>query len=243
MTTTQFFKNCNIKNVGFCVEVKPSPRPGYVGATGLSFVDCIFDGLNARAVRLTDTSNVAFVNCWFEGRLYPTLGAVIEATGSYEGLSIVGCRFVQILYGGLPESRHLYAIRIAGVGRSVLVSHIVVVLGTNTAPDDPPPPYHVVIEPPAPGGPGSEVVVLGGSLRDTSGLEDEVHRALRISAGSPKTTLLGTMWRARLPQLGVSERNLLRQPTPGDMIYNSDLNRLEYYNGTEWRYVSSGPVP
>ena len=140
------------------------------------------------------------------------------------------------------NGRHLYAIRIAGKARSVLLSEVQIVLVNNTAPDAPPPPYHIVVEPPSGSDPDAEVVIIGGSLTDPSGLENETHRALRISSGSRRMTLLGSAWRSRLLQLTTAERNSLRQPAAGDLIYNSS-SRFEYYDGVDWRFINNTLVP
>lgn len=240
ITTTQYFKNCNFKNMPRCVEAKPSPRPGSVGPDGLSFVDCIFDGVSQTAIKLESTSQVQFVGCWFEGRPR-TDQPVIDASGKYHGLGIIGCRFTQIEESDI--GRHLYAIRIAGIARSVLLSEVQIVLVNNSAPDSLPPPYHIVVEPPTGSDPDSEVAIIGGSLSDPSGIENETHRALRISSGSRRMTLVGSALRSRLIQLTTAERDLLRQPVAGDLIYNNSLSRLEYYDGAAWRFVNNSLAP
>lgn len=242
ITTTQYFKNCNFKDMGKQVDARPSPRPGSLGPDGLSFVDCIFDGITDTAVRLESTSQVQFVGCWFEGRQQPTT-PVIDASGTYHGLGVSGCRFTQIQEPPFDNGRHLYAIRVAGKARSVLLSEVQIVLVNNTAPDAPPPPYHIVVEPPSGADPDAEVVIVGGSLMDPSGVEDETHRALRISSGSRRMTLVGSALRSRLVQLTTAERDLLRQPVAGDLIYNSTLSRFEYFDGAAWRFINNSLAP
>jgi hypothetical protein len=222
------------------VEAKASARPGSIGPDGLSFVDCIFDGVQQTAVKLESTSQVQFVGCWFEGRPR-TDHPVIDASGKYHGLGILGCRFTQIDESDI--GRHLYAIRIAGIARSVLLSEVQIVLVNNSSPDSFPPPYHIVIEPASGSDPESEVVIVGGSLSDPSGLEDETHRALRISSGSRRMTLVGSALRSRLIQLTTAERDLLRLPVAGDLIYNRSLLRFEYYDGAAWRFINNSFAP
>ena len=42
-----------------------------------------------------------------------------------------------------------------------------------------------------------------------------------------------------LPKLTVAERGALAAPTTGQLIYNSDSNKLNFYTGSVWEEVTS----
>jgi hypothetical protein len=40
-----------------------------------------------------------------------------------------------------------------------------------------------------------------------------------------------------LPRMTTAQRDLIDEPTPGLMIYDTDVNRISYYNSTDWKYL------
>ncbi len=230
-TTTQFFRNCNFRSMGW----RPTPPNSSVlcaGPTGVSFTDCIFDALGGTAVSLVDTSNVLLSHCWFEGR--PAVGVpCIDASGSYDGLAVHSCIFIQI-WDTDPLARHnMTAIRVGGTGRSVSIidPNVWLVVGDAALGTQP----HVQILPPAPGASRSEVTVLGGALRDSSGSQTAAHTVLRIQGADCQRAMLGASWRSRLNSLASADIASISDWTAGDMIFNSTDAKAQVFDGTSWR--------
>ena len=45
-----------------------------------------------------------------------------------------------------------------------------------------------------------------------------------------------------MPKMNNAGRNALQNVTAGSVIYNTQANNLQFYNGSEWRNVSSTSV-
>ena len=41
-----------------------------------------------------------------------------------------------------------------------------------------------------------------------------------------------------LPRMTTTQRNIIDEPTPGLMIYDTDTNQISYYNRTAWKYLA-----
>lgn len=230
-TTTQFFRNCNFRSMGW----RSSPPNSSVlcaGTTGVSFTDCIFDALLGTAVSLVNTSNVMLSHCWFEGR--PNVGVpCIDASGSYDGLAVHSCIFIQI-WDTDPLARHdMMAIRVGGTGRSVSIidANVWLVVGNAALGTQP----HILVLPPASGAAYSEVTITGGAMRDSTGDQSAPHTVLRIQGSDCQRAMLGASWRSRLNSLTTTARDSVTDWTAGDMIFNSTGAKAQVFDGTVWR--------
>lgn len=221
-TTLQFFRDCYFTRFKGC-GVKSD------GAQGVSLTDCGFDReAGVTFISLNNSSNALIKHCWLEGAWPPPTPPAteplpcIEALGTYDGLGIENCRFVQN-----NAQAELYAIHVGGTGRSVVMSGIDVFWVGSVL--EVPPHHHVVFEAEC------EVVIVGGSVSDASGLRSPDHGHLRIDDRSGRTAALNGMWRVRLPRLSQNDRDALTTRSPGDMIFNTTASKAQVFDGSNWK--------
>ncbi|MFN8587388.1 MAG: right-handed parallel beta-helix repeat-containing protein [Candidatus Eisenbacteria bacterium] len=229
-TTTQSFRNCNFRSMGGLYPVQnPSVRAS--GSSGLSFRDCIFDDLGGVAISLADANNVLIDHCWFEGRLEQGTPNV-DASGTYTGLRIASCVFINnIATQGSKD--HLLALRATGLGRGLVISDAVIWLNFGNGANATGPNIEVISS--APELPRNEVTVIGGTLRDSTGLHTAPHCLLRTHDGNAISASLGSAWRSRVPSLTTVERDSVGDWNAGDLIFNSDVPVAQMYDGSFWR--------
>ena len=229
-TTTQSFRNCNFRSMGGLHPV-PNPSVRASGSSGLSFRDCIFDDLGGVAISLADVNNVLIDHCWFEGRLAQGTPSV-DASGTYTGLRIASCVFINnIATQGSKDD--LLALRATGLGRSLIISDAVIWLNFGNGANASGPNIEIVSS--APELPRNEVTVIGGTLRDSTGLHTAPHCRLRTDDGNAISATLGSAWRSRVPSLTTVERDSVNDWNAGDLIFNSDVPVAQMYDGSLWR--------
>jgi hypothetical protein len=200
------------------------------GVEGTSMTDCIIeDGDDTEAyVDLEDCNQMSFRSCWFEmpleDRNAPISRFIRTTGGHYRNITIDGCHFVRT-----GPTANPFAIEIGGTGRSVLISNPDLYVWERLDPevDD-----HILIS-----GENSEVVVIGGSVVDFEGgrRDRPAFRELRVRDESRRTVLVNAAGRVRVPKVTTAERDRMAQPSPGDVIFNTDVSKGQMYDGSEWK--------
>jgi hypothetical protein len=221
--TTQYFDGCLLR-------LFRGPGLRCFDVEGTSMTNCIIeDGDDTEPyVDLEACNQMSFRQCWFEmpleDRDAPVSRFIRTSGGQYRNITIDGCHFVRTGPAANP-----FAIEIAGTGRSVLITNpdLYVYERVDPEADD-----HILVS-----GQDSEVVVIGGSLVDMDGGRRNVpeFRELRVRDRSNRAVLIDAKGRVRVPRLTTAERDRLSQPSPGDMIFNTDVSRGQMYDGSEWQ--------
>lgn len=228
-TTTQSFRNCNFRSMGG-QTLDPNPSVLALGSSGLSFRDCIFDDLGGTAIQLSGVNSIVVDHCWFEGRL-PLGVPCIGAEGTYSGLRLASCIFINNIETQ-PSRDNLLALRAGGIGRSIVVSDAVILLNFGDGSNAEIPNIEIIA--PAPGTASSEATIVGGALRDSTGLQTAPHCLLRTEGGGGMTALLGSAWRSRVASLTTTARDSVSSWSAGDLIFNSEASIAQMFDGAMW---------
>lgn len=226
-TTTQYFRNCAVKNFsGNGVLAKQN-------SGGLSFVDCIFECSNPAQeyVKLEGTLNAQFLHCWFEGRNVvagPNYHSYLHIDGACHNVLANHCLFAQKSGGGSDE-RNMKAVQVETGARGVVIADALVFIPLNSDPPEGEGRHIVVEEPPAPLS-WDDVRVVGGILVDGN----PTPRKLRVFDGLSDLPI-GPSTRLRLPRLTSAEIAGLANPTTGEMLFNVTTGKAQVYDGGSWR--------
>jgi hypothetical protein len=194
--------------------------------------NCVFEKNATPYVDLTGCNSVRIAHCWVQGRDLPTT-PYVRLTGTYRGVAIDGCSFRQLALGNATADNNLRAIQIGGSGESVTISNPEFVLTAGRLWEtNPSYTQHPTIEI-APGigaVSGAGVTIIGGVVHDLDG-----DTTPRITDASPKTSMIGTAGRIRIPQMAGGELDLWPNKKAGDLAFNTTSQKAVMYDGTQWR--------
>ena len=159
----------------------------------------------AYPIVLIDAGGIIIDGCWFEGGSEP----FIDVTGSSSGVSITTCCFVK-------GATNLLCIRVKDTATGIVISDCwIATSGTPTT-------ANISIAS------GCEATVIGGVVNGAG-------NKLIVSDSSTKSTLVGSMWRFRLPRVSSSDLSNMAAPQVGDMIYDTTVGKARIYDGSNWQ--------
>jgi hypothetical protein len=210
--------NWSLEECSFLVST--GPMLVVDGAVSVVARDCAFRtaAVDSHFVRLNNPRSVLFEGCYFSEPTY-TSTHFIQCTGGGLAVSINNCYFNR-------ASAQATGPKVVSVASPDFVQGLVVtnpmsympISGPPTASDD------VLVSDGT-----SSVTLLGGAVSDNSAF-----RTPRVNVSTLAAFIGNYNSRIRVPIADDYSKTQLPDLSSGDIIFNVDFGRLEFYNGTSW---------